>query len=277
MLSISRQGCYQQNARDKAWAAQMERLVFACELIRTEHPVLGIRKMHSMLCPDGVGRDRFEAYMLTHGFRVTYKDNFIKTTMPVRFSRHKNLLKGLSINNINCVWVSDITYFIVGKTVYYIVFIKDVYSRMVVGYAANENMKADTIVKALEMAFKKRGIKKYNKTLIHHSDKGTQYLSNIYEAALGRREVLQSVANVVYENPYAEVINRIIKKEYLEHWVTNNLAEMKRNLVRAVTNYNEKRPHGSLLKDTPLQYEQRLLGLPLPNRKEMTFYTEESS
>lgn len=255
----------------------MGRLVFACELIRMDHPVLGIRKMHSMLCPDGVGRDRFEAYMLSHGFRVAYKEKFIKTTTPLRFSRHKNLLKGLSINNINRVWVSDITYFIVGKAVYYIVFIKDVYSRMVVGYAAAQNMKAETIVKALDMAFKKRGIRKYNKTLIHHSDKGTQYLSNTYEAALCRREVLQSVANVVYENPYAEVINRIIKKEYLEHWATNNITEMKRNLKRAVTNYNEKRPHGSLQKATPLEYEERLLGLPLPNRKEMTFYAEESS
>jgi putative transposase len=274
---ISRQGYFQQKARDFFLTSKMQKLVFACELIRIEHPVIGCRKMYYMLSPAGIGRDRFEVFMLNNGFRVFYKPKFIKTTTPLRFSKYKNLLKDLKIDNINLVWVSDITYFIVCKTVYYIVFIKDVYSRMIVGYDAAKDMKAATIINALEMAFRKRGIKKYNNKLIHHSDKGTQYLSNIYEAALKKREVLLSVANTVYENPFAEIINRIIKKEYLEHWEIKNLKEMKQKLRKAVVSYNQKRPHGSLQKVTPMKYEENLLNLPLPNRKVMTFYTEEST
>ena len=277
VIGISRQVEFQQRKRDKEMEAVMSKLVFACELIRLDHPVIGVRKMYKMLKPDAIGRDRFESYMLSYGFRVNYKPKYIKTTTPFRYSRHKNLLKGHVVKGINRVWVSDITYFIVLKKVYYIVFIKDVYSRMILGYEVSENMQAETILKALEMAFNNREVGKYNYTLIHHSDKGSQYLSKVYELALKKREVLQSVSNVVYENPYAEVINRIIKKEYLENWITTNLRSMRKNLKRAVINFNEKRPHGSLQEMTPLEYEKSLLDLPLPSRKEMTFYTEESS
>jgi transposase InsO family protein len=277
VIGISRQVEFQQRKRDEEMEVVMSKLVFACELIRLDHPVIGVRKMYKMLKPDVVGRDRFESYMLSYGFRVNYKPKYIKTTTPLRYSKHKNLLKGHVVKGINRVWVSDITYFIVLKKVYYIVFIKDVYSRMILGYEVSENMQAETILKALEMAFNNREVGKYNYTLIHHSDKGSQYLSKVYELALKKREVLQSVSNVVYENPYAEVINRIIKKEYLENWITTNLRSMRKNLKRAVINFNEKRPHGSLQEMTPLEYEKSLLDLPLPSRKEMTFYTEESS
>ena len=70
VIGISRQVEFQQRKRDKEMEVVMSKLVFACELIRLDHPVIGVRKMYKMLKPDAVGRDRFESYMLSYGFRV---------------------------------------------------------------------------------------------------------------------------------------------------------------------------------------------------------------
>ena len=94
------------------------------ELFRLDHPLIGVRKMYKMLKPDFIGIARFESYMLSYRFKINYKLKYIKTATSLRYSNHKNLLKGHVVKGINRVWVSDTTYFIVLKKVYYIVFIK---------------------------------------------------------------------------------------------------------------------------------------------------------
>jgi putative transposase len=110
-------------------------------------------------------------------FRTKVFRNPIKTTFSSPYSRYRNLLVDKKLTDINQLWTSDLTYFKVGKIFYYIVFIIDVYSRVIVGYSVADNMRAENNVIALQMAFQYRKCSKFNYRLTHHSDRGGQYIS----------------------------------------------------------------------------------------------------
>jgi len=106
------------------------------------------------------------------------------------------------------------------------------------------DMKATTTLAALKMAIKNR---QYNDTLIHHSDRGFQYLSKIYTDHLQNQKIKISVTQngSPYDNPVAERINGILKDEFDLGAVIPNLEEAKKMLEKAMDIYNDKRPHWS--------------------------------
>jgi transposase InsO family protein len=83
------------------------------------------------------------------------------------------------LTDVNQVWASDITYFMIGEDVYYITFIEDVYSRRILGYSVSDNMLHQNNIKALLDSFALRGNADLS-GLVHHSDKGSQYCSVNY-------------------------------------------------------------------------------------------------
>jgi transposase InsO family protein len=239
---------------------------------------MGLRTIYTLLKPPEVGRDKFESYFLSKGYRVKKKLTYIKTTRKGGlYWRYKNLMKDRIIKNINQVWVSDITYFLVEGKFYYITLLMDVYSRRIIGYNADKNMYAETTCKTLEMAFKSRKIKNYQGSLIHHSDKGSQYMSQVYLNMLEMYGCKVSVADNAYENSHMERVNGTIKNDYLRHWRIENEEALKKGLARAVRNYNEFKPHAALPeKLPPSKFEESLLHLPAQKLPTVKLYTEES-
>ena len=243
------------------------------EQTREIHPGMGLRTMYDMLEPEGIGRDAFIALGLQEGFRLIAIEKQVRTTYSVKSNRYKNLLVGKRFTDVNQIWSSDITYLYVLEKFYYIVMIMDVYSRRIIGYSIADNMRAENNFAALKMALTLRGITDYHKQLIHHSDKGTQYASDIYTETLDDYGILISMCNEVYENTHIERVNETIKNQYLNRMVIKNENDLKQKVADVFYRYNELRPHQSLNKMTPLEYEEKLKDIPGNKRTKLEIYT----
>ena len=243
------------------------------EQTREIHPGMGLRTMYDMLDPEGIGRDAFIALGLQEGFRLKAIEKQIRTTYSVKSNRYTNLLIGKQFTGVNQIWSSDITYFFVLEKFYYLVFIMDVYSRRIIGYSLADNMRADNNFEALKMALTLRGITDYQKQLIHHSDKGSQYLSDIYTQTLEDYRIEISMCDDVYENTHIERVNDTIKNQYLNRIEIKNEKELNQKVAQVIRIYNEQRPHQSLNKMTPMKYEEILNDIPKEKRIKMEIYT----
>lgn len=244
---------------------------------REIHPAMGLRAIYNAFQPEFIGRDAFISIGLKYGFRTKVFKNQAKTTFSSPYSRYRNLLINKQLTNINQLWTSDITYFEVNNLFYYIVLIMDVYSRLIVGYAVADNMKATNNVLALEMAFKTRQTTNFQGKLIHHSDRGGQYVSNQYVALLEKANIQISMCNQVYENAHIERVNGTIKNQYLIHRNITNENQLKVELKRAVHTYNNLRPHSALNNLTPLAFEQHIKELDESKRPNLTIWTDNQS
>jgi len=243
------------------------------EQTRELHPGMGLRTMYEMLAPEGIGRDAFIALGLQSGFRLTAVEKQTRTTYSIKSNRYINLLNGKRFTSVNQVWSSDITYLHALGKFYYIVMIMDVYSRRIVGFSIADNMRAENNLSALKMAFTLRGINHYNHKLIHHSDKGAQYASDIYTETLHNYGVLISMCDDVYENTHIERINNTIKNQYLYKMHFKDETDLKTKVAHVMKIYNDFRPHKSLKKMTPAAYEEYLKTIPENQREKMEIYT----
>ncbi len=245
------------------------------EAVRMEHPGMGIRCMYDMIQPDGIGRDAFICLGLESGYRLKYAVKYTRTTYSTKSNKYFNLLTNKIFNGINQVWSSDITYYHFEGHFYYIVLIMDVYSRHILGYSIANNMRAENNITALKMALKTRGIDNYHNRLIHHSDRGTQYASDAYTEELKDRGIEVSMCKEVYENTHIERLNDTIKNQYLNRWVISGIKELHKKLSQTIYSYNNTRPHASLNKIPPIQFEKILNNKPISKRETMKIYTDQ--
>ncbi len=272
MLCITRQSHFTQLRRE---ARQAERQVLYFNLImevRRTHPSMGLRTIYERCNPEGIGRDAFIALGVRHGLIVEPLPG-PRTTFAHPSALYPNLCEGLKLNGINQLWSSDITYFAIGEKWYYLTFLMDVYSRRIIGYHAADNMLATGNVTALKMALDLRGIKNYDEDLIHHSDRGSQYISKVYTQLLSDNKIRISMCANVLENAHIERVNGIIKNKYLKYRTINSLYQLRYWLKKDVQAYNYDKPHGSLNKKTPVEFENFIKELNTKQRPEMEIFT----
>lgn len=117
------------------------------------------------------------------------------------------------------------------------------------GYQLSEDMSTENVVKALRMAIRQR---KTSRDLIHHSDRGLQYCSNVYQAELLKNRIEPSMTDGYdcYQNALAERVNGILKQEFLMHRC-NTGEELELLIKQSIKTYNSERPHLSLGMKTP--------------------------
>lgn len=234
---------------------------------------MGLRLMYEQFEPNGIGRDAFIALGLLNGFRLKAPVNPVKTTWPDKTSPYPNLIADKYLTNVNQLWVSDLFYFHLGGKHYYIVLIMDVYSRRIIGYSAADNMRAENNVQALNQALKIRGIKKYRHQLIHHSDRGSQYVSQAYTNLLNDHQIQISMCINVLDNSYMERLNGTIKNSYLKLWPIENELQLKSQFIhKAIDGYNN-RQHRSLEKKTPIEFETYVKQLSKKDRPVLKVFT----
>ena len=238
---------------------------------------MGLRSMYETYEPTGIGRDGFIALGLRNGFRIRAVHKTVRTTFSVKSNRYTNLLEDKRFTDVNQIWTSDITYFKIGEETYYIVFIMDVYSRRILGYSVADNMRAEQNMIALQMALDLRGKVNYNQKLIHHSDKGGQYISDDYTELLEEYGIRISLCNIVYENAHIERVNGIIKNQYLYRWKITNFHQLRKKLRDAVSAYNFEKQHRSLKKLTPVDFEELIKNIPVEQREELIIYTHKQN
>ena len=272
VAQVSRQAVHKHYREQIVFDEKLSGLITEVDILREEHPGCGVEKMYYTLRPDWLGRDKFISIFMELGYRVQTKKNYQRTTVPVH-SKYKNLIQGMMVQDRNIVWQTDITYFLIGDQYYYLVFIIDVYTKVILGYQASDHLRAEANLAALRMA-----INNSNGSLdrlIHHSDKGGQYIDKNYISLLERYGISISMGASAQDNAYAERINGTIKNEYLNYWQPKNLKELKSMLKKAVNHYNNKRIHNELPgKTTPVLFEKSLLDLTSQKRPTVIIYAE---
>lgn len=249
-IGITRQAVHQHFQRESLMEERLDELMPEVEAIRFEHPGCGVEQMYHLIQPNWIGRDRFCQLLLEMGYRVKRVKNRVRTTYSIQSNYYPDLIPGLVLNHINQVWQTDITYFLVKDTYCYLTFIIDVYSRRIVGYHASDSLRAQANIKALKRAFKiRKGA--CLQQLIHHSDRGSQYIDQDYLQLLNDKNIQKSMCLKPQQNAFAERVNGIIKQEYLSYWRIESVQQLKASLARAVIHYNQKRPHKKLPNRSP--------------------------
>jgi len=260
-IGYSKQSLHQYLNRGLAEMEEFEYLKIIIQQIRDRHPTMGMRYLFELIKPEFMGRDKFMAYCTENGLHNRKRFKPLITTDSKGVIRFQNLLTGLFINRINQVWSSDITYYQIGDNVFYITFIIDNFSRLIVGWYVSKSLRTEeTTIPALRMGVRKRkGISLVG--LILHSDGGGQYYAKLFIEYTKQLGILNSMCEYAYENGKAERINGIIKNNYLKHWPCSNVNDLIKNVDRACTNYNEEKPHKELKMISPVKFEKKLITL----------------
>ena len=201
---------------------------------RRSLPREGVRKLKISLEDEftkanlKVGRDTLFNVLRKHQMLTLRKKYSARTTNSLhRFYKYKNIIKDVDITRPNQVWASDITYIRTVKGFCYLELITDMYSRKIVGYDLSDSLELKGCVRALNKAiYQSENIKQ----LIHHSDRGIQYCSNVYTQILKRNKIDISMTeeNHCYENAIAERVNGILKDEFYLDQVFTNVQHAKR-------------------------------------------------
>ena len=150
----------------------------------------------------------------------------------------------------NRLWVADLTYVKTHSGWVYVAFIIDVYSRMVVGWQASRSLRSDLAIDALEMAiFNRQRVGADLSHLIHHSDRGVQYLSVRYSQRLADNAIVASVGSVgdSYDNALAESFNGLYKWELIHRrgpW--KGLDDVEFANLEYIDWFNHRRLHGQI-------------------------------
>ena len=220
-------------------------------------PREGTRKLMKSLKNDfqknnlKIGRDQLFRILRENHMLVKRKKYSSRTTNSYhRFYKYGNIIKNLKINRSNQVWASDITYIRTINGFCYLALITDMHSRKIVGYDLSDSLELNGCVRALNKAiYQAKGVK----GLIHHSDRGIQYCSNVYTQILKRKkiEISMTEENHCYENAMAERVNGILKDEFYLDQTFTNVTHAKRATKNAIKLYNSKRLHLSLDFKTP--------------------------
>ena len=256
LLGISRQAVYQREKRIRQRVIELAPVKDMVLELRRFMPRIGTRKLYFLLKPrfneQGIklGRDSFFDYLRECRLLVTPRKSYTKTTNSKHWMRaHPNQLEGLEIERSEQVFVSDITYVETGEGVHYLSLVTDAYSRKIMGYELSDNMRAESVVKALRRAVRQR---QTQKPLIHHSDRGLQYCSRIYQEELKQHNIKPSMTDGYdcYQNALAERVNGILKQEFLLYRC-QTASELKRLISESIDIYNRMRPHLSLGMKTP--------------------------
>lgn len=204
-----------------------------------------------------IGRDKFFDVLRTNNLLVKKTKRFhITTDSKHHFRKHKNLIENAVPLAPEQIWVTDITYVKTEIGYHYLAIVTDAYSKKIMGYCIDDNMRTTLCINALKMALSNR---KYpDRELIHHSDRGIQYCNPKYVEYAQENKLTISMTEKYdpYQNAIAERINRTLKYEYGLKNTLKNTKIAKMVTDNAVQIYNNKRPHLSLNYRTPNDVHQ---------------------
>jgi putative transposase len=256
LLGISRQAIYQKQKRATQQEKVLSQIKPLVQSIRMDMPRLGTRKLYFLLKDEfdrlniKIGRDALFDYLRNENMLIKPRKNYTKTTDSKHWLRkYPNLLKTMEPKKPEQVFVSDITYVKSRKKTHYLSLVTDAYSRKIMGFKLSDDMSAENVVQAFYMASKQ---KTTNLKTVHHSDRGLQYCSAVYQKALKKYNATPSMTDGYdcYQNALAERINGILKQEFLIN-KCNNKQELELLIKESIETYNNKRPHLSLNMKTP--------------------------
>lgn len=235
--------------------------------IRKDHPRMGSRVLYAKLDNPMMGITAFERLMSSKELTVPSVQRRIITTNSDKQRRFPNLSNGLKINNINQLAVGDITYYSSYGTTYYIFTLKDFYSGRIVGLSGDTNMKEDKAMDCFLQLQRLRG-RCALRGLIHHTDGGGQYRSDLYIDTLLDRQIKISQSENCLQNGCAEQFNDIVKNHYMINEDIVTVPHLQKALKKIKRLINYERPVKKLGYQTPVEFEEQIKDMPESERKE---------
>jgi putative transposase len=229
--------------------------------------VYGADKVWDQLNKDGirVARCTVERLMGQMGLQGCHRGRiWVRTTVSDdTLDRPADLVKRrFEASAPNQLWLADLTYVKTRSGWVYVAFIIDVYSRMIVGWQASRSLRSDLAIDALEMAVYNRGRTDSLDGLIHHSDRGVQYLSIRYSQRLADNDIVASVGSKgdSYDNAMVESFNGLYKWELIyPQGPWSGLADVEFVTLTYVDWFNNQRLHGEITTGpgytTPTEFE----------------------
>lgn len=199
-----------------------------------------------------MGRDRLFSILRSYGLLIKKTKRFhITTDSKHFFYKSPNIVKEMTLEHAEQVFVSDITYIKTDECHAYLALVTDAYSKKIMGWALDKHMRVDLVKEALEKA--KKSCLHNQQSIIHHSDRGLQYCCPDYSEFAEKRGFVLSTTQKYdpYENAIAERINGILKYEFGLKRSIKSLQLAQKMTAQAVYLYNNERLHWSLDLQTP--------------------------
>ena len=261
LLQVSVSGFYAWRNRGPS-QRQLDDMVLLAHVraaFRRSRESYGAERVHHELAENGieVGRHRVARLMRGNGLSPKRKQKFKKTTD----SQHNkavasNLLdQNFSAEAPNEKWAADISYIWTAQGWLYLAVMLDLYSRRVIGWAVGARMTGDLPLRALNRAI---GLRQPGASVIHHSDRGSQYCSDAYQARLGELGFLASMSGKgnCYDNAVVETFFKTIKSELIWRTVFMSRSQAETAIAGYIDGfYNPVRRHSTLDFTSPVKFE----------------------
>jgi len=269
VLPIAPSSYYEQKARqadpDRRPARARRDDVLKVEIGRVwreNFSVYGVHKVWKQMKREGipVARCTVRRLMAELGLKGAVRGRKLRTTIPEEAAARPTDLveRNFVATRPNQVWVADLTYVATWRGFVYVAFVIDIYARHIVGWRASSSLRSDLALDALEQAIcaRPRG---ETEDLIHHSDRGVQYLSIRYTERLAEAGIEPSVGSKgdSYDNAMAESVIGLFKTEVIRRrgpW--RGLEDVEFATLEWVAWFNHRRLMGPIGDLPPVEYEE---------------------
>jgi putative transposase len=261
-MEVSRSGYYrwldrtesERERQHKEWTEQVK------EVFDASRQLYGSPKVTHQMNQKGIDISERTVTRIMHENR--WRSRTVKKYKATTNSKHNmpvqdNVLnREFTASKPNEKWVTDITYIATSEGWLYLASVMDLYSRKIVGWHICERMTKELVLQALKQA---HGRQQPETTVLHHSDRGSQYASNDYQKQLQEYEMIGSMSRKgnCYDNACIESFHSLIKKEL----IYLNKYETREEAIQSIFEYieifyNNQRIHSSIHYHTPDEYER---------------------
>jgi putative transposase len=206
------------------------------------------------------GRNRIMRLMRQAGLKAKRQRSYRRTTQanPAHVPAPNQLQQQFVATRPNQVWLADLSYIATQEGWLYLATVLDLYSRRIVGWAMHARMTDELTQRALQMALRQR-LPEYD-TLLHHSDRGSQYTSQEYQRQLQHYGICRSMSGTgnCYDNAPMESFFALLKTELVHHVRFTSRQEARTQLFDYIECfYNRQRIHSALGFVSPEQFERQ--------------------
>jgi putative transposase len=262
LLNVSRSGFYAWVDRPMCQRRRMD-LMLTCQIAaihRRSRDAYGSPSIHAELADDHqirVGRKRVARLMRQNGIRGATLRKYVVTTQsdPDAAKPIDLVERRFFAHAPDQLWVADMTYIPTWSGWLYLAMVMDVYSRKIVGWAMDTNMRTELILEALQMAVTQR----QPSGVIHHSDRGSQYTSYAFGKRCQEAGIMPSMGSVgdAYDNAMAESFFATLEREVLNRRRFKSQAEARMAIFEWIEGwYNPHRRHSGLGYRSPANFER---------------------